>query len=191
MKILILADIKRYDNILQIILDIIAELFITQKVDIEIFWLKDIKILPCAGSFNCWLRTPGICMIKNDEGSNILKNLIQSDAFIIISPIVCGGYSSEMKKIIDRLAPLANPFFTKRNNKTQHIARYNKLFRFAVFGLMENGKEIDAGQIFKNLVDRNAVNFIRSVHSTEIIVSNETKNIVEEKVRRTLAEIMV
>ena len=42
------------------------------------FHLRELKIAHCLGCFNCWLKTPGIC-VENDAGRQIAQAVIQSD----------------------------------------------------------------------------------------------------------------
>ena len=49
--------------------------------------LRDMKYSPCKGCFNCWVKTPGICVFK-DDGDNICREFITSDMVVLSSPII-------------------------------------------------------------------------------------------------------
>jgi multimeric flavodoxin WrbA len=76
---------------------------------------------PCTGCFNCWFVTPGICKV-NDYIQN--SNMGNSEETIIISQNCYGGYSEQIKKILDRSVPASTPFFTYRSWKVRHVKRY-------------------------------------------------------------------
>jgi len=75
---------------------------------------------PCAGCFNCWFVTPGMCKI-NDWLQN--SGIGNSEETVIISQNCYGGYSEQIKKVFDRGIPASLPFFTYRSWKIRHIRR--------------------------------------------------------------------
>jgi multimeric flavodoxin WrbA len=92
---------------------------------------KDYKVIdanaasaPCTGCFNCWFVTPGMCK-ANDCLQNIGSLLGNSEETIIISRNCYGGYSEQVKKILDRNVSASTPFFTYRSWKIRHIKRYS------------------------------------------------------------------
>jgi multimeric flavodoxin WrbA len=52
-------------------------------------------------SFGCWVKAPGECVI-DDGARSAAKKLVPSDLAVFLSPIVFGGYSYELKKVLDR-----------------------------------------------------------------------------------------
>jgi len=79
--------------------------------------------VPCVGCFNCWFETPGKCKI-NDCLQNIGSLMGNSEETVIISQNYYGGYSEQVKKILDRSVPASTPFFTYRSWKIRHVKRY-------------------------------------------------------------------
>ena len=91
---------------------------------------KDFKVInanaasaPCMGCFNCWFDTPGKCKI-NDCLQNTGSLMGNSEETIIISQNCYGGYSEQVKKILDRSVSASTPFFTYRSWKIRHVKRY-------------------------------------------------------------------
>jgi multimeric flavodoxin WrbA len=76
---------------------------------------------PCMGCFNCWFVTPGMCKI-NDYIQN--SDMGNSEETILISQNCYGGYSEQVKKILDRSVPASTPFFTYRSWKVRHVKRH-------------------------------------------------------------------
>ena len=81
---------------------------------------------PCVGCYNCWFKTPGMCKI-NDYVQN--SDMGNSEETIIISQNCYGGYSEQVKKILDRSVPASTPFFTYRSWKVRHVKRYRAINR--------------------------------------------------------------
>ena len=100
----------------------------------QIFKLRDIKLNPCIGCFNCWVKTPGKC-IHRDAGTPILRAILNSDALIVFTPVVFGSYSSELKKGLERFLPILLPFFKKIHNEIHHVARYPFFPRLVGIGI--------------------------------------------------------
>jgi len=78
---------------------------------------------PCVGCFNCWFKTPGTCKI-NDCLKNLGSLLGSSEETVLISQNCYGGYSEQVKKILDRSVSASTPFFTYRSWKIRHVKRY-------------------------------------------------------------------
>jgi len=60
----------------------------------------------------------------NDSLQNIGTLLGNSEETVIISQNCYGGYSEQVKKMLDRSVSASTPFFTYRSWKVRHIKRY-------------------------------------------------------------------
>jgi multimeric flavodoxin WrbA len=81
------------------------------------------NIKPCMGCYGCWIKTPGICVIK--DGYNTIGQLLsKTDELIIISKCVYGSYSPFIRNVWDRSISYLLPFFIRRNGETHHKIRY-------------------------------------------------------------------
>lgn len=91
---------------------------------VENVFLSRNKIKSCKGCFNCWLKTPGKC-IQKDNMPELLKKVRQSDIIVFASPLYADNVTGIMKNFIDRLMTLADPRFSKdKNNESVHKPRY-------------------------------------------------------------------
>lgn len=100
-----------------------------------VFHTTKMKISPCVGCNACWLKTPGICAIKDDY-EQILKACLQHDTTIIISGTALGFVSFKAKNIVDRMLPLGNMYLHIVDGQMRHIPRYEKRLRL---GLVYSG----------------------------------------------------
>ncbi|MCA2997033.1 MAG: NAD(P)H-dependent oxidoreductase [Rhodocyclaceae bacterium] len=120
------------------------------------FHLKDFSIGHCLGEFDCWVKTPGRCRI-HDEGQEIERAVHDADLLVLVTPVRFGGYSAQLKKVIDRLIPLITPFFEKRADLTHHQHRYDRLPRFVGVGY-DSAPTDSRACLFRGLVESNALN---------------------------------
>lgn len=158
MKVLLISDNSCTDETGETISKKLLELFTEEKDEYTHFKLKHEDMNHCIGCFNCWLKTPGMC-IFNDVGREVTKSYIQNEVVIFVSPIKYGCYSVVIRRAMDRLLPNVLPFFRKFHNEVHHAPRYPKYPQVVVFGY---GEEISDFEIdtFKSLSDANAVNFM-------------------------------
>lgn len=75
------------------------------------FYTEDMRITPCIGCNACWLKTPGICAVKDDY-EQILKAYLQYDVTLFISDTALGFVDYKMKHVIDRILPMATMYTT-------------------------------------------------------------------------------
>lgn len=171
MKVLLLNGAKAGDRTAETIVDTLTEELVRKGHNLDTANLSDKKIGSCLGCFGCWIKTPGECVIK-DEGRDIAKSVVQSDLFITVTPITFGGYSYELKKAMDRLIPLLSPLFMKINGEVHHKPRYERYPNWLSIGIL---KEMDEEQAdsFRNLVNRNAINFHNPTAVSCVLVLNQ------------------
>ncbi len=160
MKALILNGSLKEDKTMATVNKLMEEILTAESYEVESVLLNEKTIAPCIGCFGCWLRTPGICVI-DDYGRILAEKMIKSDIMIWLTPVVYGGYSSELKKALDRIIPLILPFFKKVNGEIHHKERYENYPKIVVLGMTaENDNEMK--EIFNNLIKRNSLNWYNS-----------------------------
>jgi hypothetical protein len=106
----------------------VAQTLVSLNNEVQSITLRDKEIADCIGCYACWLKTPGICALKDDQ-AEILNGLVWADFVIMASPLIMGFVSSLLKKTNDRMIPLAHPFLRLENNRMAHYPRYDKRFK--------------------------------------------------------------
>jgi len=129
--------------------------------------LRDEQIAHCIGCFECWTKTPGLCRI-NDAGREVARSVIQSDLTIFLTPVTFGGYSSELKKAVDRIICLISPFFTQIDGEVHHHARYARYPRLLGVGALPAPQPAQE-EIFHTLIGRNAINLHAPARHSAIV----------------------
>ncbi len=126
----------------------------------------------CAGDFYCWVRNPGVCNV-NDDNRAIAAAIASSDLMIYLTPITFGGYSSELKRMVDHQIQNILPFFSTVNGETHHQRRYERYADFLAIGWLEEA-DPRSEAIFRGLVQRNAINFFAENAVSGIATSGQT-----------------
>jgi hypothetical protein len=89
--------------------------------EVDLYYNCDLKIKPCRGCFNCWLKTPGVCFHKDDM-RQLLPKMHEADIIIYATPVYSYGMNAQMKNLLDRMIVLAEPFMEVAEGRSRHIA---------------------------------------------------------------------
>lgn len=135
--------------------------------DVERIHLRDLTIAYCKGCFGCWVKTPGVCPTRDDAGA-VTRSFVRSDLAVLVTPVVFGGYSSELKKALDRSAGIVLPFFTRISGEIHHKARYQRYPALLAIGVVDCPDDIEE-RVFAALVGRNAINFHSPAHRVAFV----------------------
>lgn len=90
----------------------------------EVVYIKEMKISHCIGCNHCWLKTPGICTIKDDY-EIILKKILQHEKIVFITETKFGFVSYKTKNLVDRIMPIATMYLQFVNGQMRHVPRYD------------------------------------------------------------------
>jgi len=128
------------------------------RVDfVELVKPRELAIAPCAGCFGCWTRTPGECVIK-DDARDVVASYVGSDLVVYVTPVTFGGFSSQLKKLLDRIIlSVLDPRFTVVGGEVHHRLRYRRYPKTVGFGTLPS-PDPDAERLFARLVARNGIN---------------------------------
>ena len=123
----------------------------------NIFLVKQ-KIKPCTGCFCCWVKTPGECVIKDDM-AELRSKYVTADIIVFATPLYVDNVTGIMKNFMDRLVPLADPYFEKdENGQYLHVKGFDKIQKIAV--ISNSGfPEQEHFQVLRLLFRRIARNF--------------------------------
>ena len=136
MKALILDGTKSINNESTKVFDLMLEVLMKLNLEVIYIVLEDKNLAYCTGCFGCWIQTPGECVTKDFE-ENIVKDMVHSDLIIYLTPIMFGGYSSILKKALDRQIGRVLPYFTKIDGEVHHSKRYEKQQSLLSIGLLD------------------------------------------------------
>ena len=104
----------------------IGALLDNEDNQIKIIETKDLDIHHCIGCNQCWLKTPGQCVIKDDYKS-IIKQLVTAEDLWLVSDTRYGFLNYRGKRIMDRIMPMLNMNIEFRDGWMRHQLRYHAL----------------------------------------------------------------
>ncbi len=152
--------------------------------------LRDIDISPCLGCFGCWIKTPGICVI-DDAGRETARRIVQSDLVVYLTPLTFGGYSSELKKALDRSIPNILPFFQRIKREIHHVKRYARYPRLIGIGVYSDGRaDPDDEELFETLIHRNAINMHAPAHATCVVDDADPNDLRRCRIERVVEKVI-
>ena len=129
----------------------------------------------CIGCFNCWIKHPKRCAI-NDNYSNIVDYLKESDELVLISKSRYGCYSSEVKQVLERIIGYVLPYFCIRNNEIHHKSRYDKKIKLIVYFygyIQEKDKKCITNLVKANVINLNSdsykIEYLKDIKELECI----------------------
>ena len=156
---------------------------------VERLRLCDLTIAYCKGCFGCWVKTPGVCPTRDDAGS-VTRSFIRSDLAVLVTPVVFGGYSSELKKALDRSAGIVLPFFTRIKGEVHHQPRYQRYPALLAIGVVDRPDEIEE-RVFRSLVGRNAINFHAPAHDVAFVRRDESPDAMRATIVKAVVSMTI
>lgn len=108
-----------------------AEFEKLELIDTKYFKLRDMNINFCQGCWDCWVKTPGVCVFK-DDFVQILSMAPTADLLTVITPMILGYESALIKKFKDRFIPMVHPYVEIYKGEQHHKQRYKKNPNFRV-----------------------------------------------------------
>lgn len=126
--------------------------------EVTTFDLAATKLAYCQGEFDCWVRTPGQCRVIDEEVA-IVQAIHDADALVLLGPLTFGGHGFVMKRALDRMICLLEPFFSERASLTHHEVRYTQPAKFFAIGYADGPPAVEV-QTFAQLAEANALNFL-------------------------------
>lgn len=128
------------------------------KHRVTVFTIPEMKINYCTGCWNCWLKTPGFCMHR-DDAEKIYPVINRTDLLIFASPLVMGFVNAEIRKINERLIPLLLPNVDWYKGEMHHFLRYDSSPRLGLILEPESDTDDEDIAIVSQAYHRTALNF--------------------------------
>jgi multimeric flavodoxin WrbA len=144
--------------------------------DVTVFTLRDMRIGYCIGCYTCWVKTPGLCVFRDDM-PGVLKEYVKSDFVLFASPVVMGFVTCLLKAANERLLPLSHPYLTAVRDRFQHPPRYEKNPSVGLL-LWDGGSG-----------DREAVGIIDDIYRSNIVRRHRFTRVMDNNVREVADEI--
>lgn len=152
--------------------------------EISYFKLKDMNILPCRSCGSCSFKSPGKCVFY-DDAQEILRAIAASNRLLMLTPIRFGGYSSCLKKAVDKFMLLILPTYTVKQGHLLHPPRYGSKKLLAIG--VEEKLSIEQEESFRRLVENNALN-MQAAYKTLILRGLDNTEGIKRDINSLLEE---
>lgn len=120
----------------------------SKGVQAEYVALENVEVRPCRNCGYCSKKNPGHCAVR-DDGDWIYPKIAAADAVVVVTPVVFGGYSFKVKRVLDKLGLVMDSHYAVRHGELVKGGRPGRRFRlFAVgVGALADGE----GEVFSTL----------------------------------------
>ena len=148
----------------------VYELIKAKGLEPEYISTTGLNIKPCYSCGACSTKTYAKCVL-DDDMDPILRKLIRTERLILVTPVTWGSYSSDVKKILDRMAILGDSHYHVKKAELVKGMRSNIKQMFAI-GVKDNcnTEEIDA---FATLLHENVA--IMDINGKAFVVNEESR----------------
>jgi len=123
--------------------------------EVDYIPLEGVRVDPCYNCGSCTGRSYGKC-VNRDDGDRIYGRILRADALVAVSPILFGGYSVRMKRVIDKFGLLMDPHYFIVNGELTKGGMIGRTFRYFALGVMER-EDADEAAAFKALVNETLI----------------------------------
>lgn len=156
----------------------------------ESILLHQANIRGCLGCFKCWDTTPGLCIQQKDEAPDIVKQFLRSELVVFLTPLTFGGYSSELKQIIERMLGILQPGFTMQSGESHHLKRYERYPSLLALSVTEI-LDVEGERLFKALVERHSHNFYPPKYRAEVFFPGDEDIKIRLRMKKIISELEI
>ena len=119
---------------------------------LNVITLGEQSINECIGCWNCWVKTPGRCVMK-DQMADSYNNYVNSDSVILIMETAQGFINHKAKAFFDRTIPHYHPYIEMVGGECHHAARYERypdmVFYFDPEGLTDQEEQVTEDYLYR------------------------------------------
>lgn len=114
--------------------------------------LGDQSITACIGCWNCWVKTPGRCVMK-DQMAEFYPDYVNSDTVILLMDTAQGFISHQAKAFLDRTIPHYHPYIEIVDGECHHVRRYegypDMVFYYDTEGLTNQEEQVIEDYLYR------------------------------------------
>ena len=112
------------------------------------FCLENMRIEPCYACRGCEEKTYGRCVVR-DDADMILPYVAHAKTIVIYTPVVFGGYSFRVKRIVDKFGLIGDRHYYV--NKGELVKGAPSGSKYIVVGI-HSGSNREEAEAFKQLI---------------------------------------
>jgi hypothetical protein len=149
--------------------------------------LREVEIADCPGCGGCTFETPGMCVLP-DAANEIVAQMARSNLFVLLTPLTFGGFSSQLKKAIDRTMAMCIPVYHFYHGELHHVPRYPRPARLLGIAVTSTYDE-ESARVFDLLVRRTALNYHSPAYASRVLVEGHEAGHVRGGIQALLSRL--
>ena len=79
----------------------VHQALVSKGMDADYIPLENVDVKPCVNCGGCSNKTYGRCVV-HDDGDWLYSKVVRSDLLVFVTPVVFGGYSFKLKRVLDK-----------------------------------------------------------------------------------------
>ena len=119
---------------------------------LKVINLGEQPITACIGCWDCWLKTPGLCVMK-DQMAGLYPDYVNSHTVIILMDTAQGFINHQAKAFLDRTIPHYHPYIEMVDGECHHVARYKRypdmVFYYNTVGLTNTEEQVIEDYLYR------------------------------------------
>lgn len=148
------------------------------------FTANNLDVKPCTACSSCSSKTFGRCIIQDDM-QKVLPKIACCRALVLISPVIFGGVSHHIKKVMDRMAALGDPrYYMNKGELVKGMG--GQRMNYYMVGVGDNLSEAERSAFFA-LHEENRI--IMNVEGSAFFLDNRTNNSSIETIAKKIAHV--
>jgi multimeric flavodoxin WrbA len=132
--------------------ELIAAIQNLYNESLNVITLREQSINKCIGCWNCWVKTPGRCVMK-DQMANSYNDYVNSATVILVMDTAQGFINHQAKAFFDRTIPHYHPYIEMVDGECHHVARYERypdmVFYFDPEGLTDYEEQVIEDYLYR------------------------------------------
>ncbi|MEJ6951583.1 flavodoxin family protein [Natronospora cellulosivora (SeqCode)] len=187
MRVLLLNALKEDSGVNNFIEEIITKELAFLACQSKLINVREKEIEYCTGCGYCGEKEPGVC-IKKDDMQEIYPEMANSEMYILISSISFGGFHSELKKVIDRICPLALSTYNMHRGELHHVMRYPNPRHLLSIGFMFDDIP-EQKKTYKLATERIEKAFFVEKAATLTFRKDQERDFLAEEIKKAISEL--
>lgn len=187
MRVVLLAELPHGDVFTAGTCAVAADELASRGYEVAYRDVSKLDVSMCIGCFDCWARTPGQCRFR-DDGSMVLREVVNADALALVGPVTFGGYAPRIKRVLDRLLPVLSPMMARQDGEVFRRRRYRRTPSLVAIGI-QRVPDAEAARVFRTIVERNALHLHAPAFGAAVLESSMPTTEVRLAVQAAIAAV--
>ena len=127
---------------------------VSKGIEADYIPLENVDVKPCVNCGGCSNKTYGRCVVR-DDGDWIYPKVVRSDALVFVCPVVFGGYSFKLKRVLDKFGLFMDRRYFVVNGELAKGGLQDRTFKCFAVGISERDDAAENAafkQLFRELL---------------------------------------